>query len=262
MSDSDFSQQIRGALRPGGLEWQLLFRSSLDSTNAQLKRLAQQGQAHGSCLMADFQTAGRGRQGRSWQAPAGRSLLFSLLLRPPVPVDQLFAFTALASLSLCYALEEQGLNPQIKWPNDVYLQGAKLAGILSEIDGSSLFLIIGMGVNVNQSTEELAVLDQAAVSLQSISGKQWQRASLLSAILNHMSALYLQWEGDSLAWLAPYQARSWLLGQQVIVRDGKKLAQGKAVAIETDCALLLQVTDRERVAVSYGDVSILAIDRT
>ncbi len=259
MNKHAFSQNVLAQLLPQGLGRPLLFYESIESTNLKLKELALTGQPHGTCCVANFQSAGRGRMQRPWVAPPGSSLLFSILLRPNLPLSQLFVFSALAALSICLTLEERGLHPQLKWPNDIYLQGRKLCGILSESAGAGGFLVTGMGINVNQEAHQLTNLGQPAISLKAASGQAWRREDLLAGILNQLSMLYSDWQRDSKLWLPLYQARSWLLGKQVLVQDGNRQFAGLAVAVRADGALLLQM-GKETMALNHGDVSVLAID--
>jgi BirA family biotin operon repressor/biotin-[acetyl-CoA-carboxylase] ligase len=260
--ENDFAAEVEACLEAASLGRPFIFLSATDSTNSRLKQMARRGAGHGSCLAADFQRAGRGRLNRAWQAPAGQNLLFSLLLRPPASPQQAFHFTALAGLSLCFALEAYGLRPLIKWPNDIYLQGAKLCGTLCELELSPRgleFLVLGMGINVNQ--EEFPGLEQAAVSLKTATNSRWRRGRLLADILNRLTGLYRQWESEPEQWLPSYRERSWLLGRRVVVRDGDKKYSGKAETVLADGTLLLTGDDNgETLAVSHGDVSILAVD--
>lgn len=252
---NDVVKQLEPRLE--GLGKPLIYAASLGSTNTALKQMAAKGQAHGTCLLTDYQTNGRGRMDRHWQARAGSSLLFSLLLRPQADIARMFVFTALAGLAICNALDEYGVNAQIKWPNDVFVQGLKLCGMLSEInkDGS---LVIGIGVNVNQETGDMAGLP--GISLKMATNKQWSRQDLLVFILNNFTACYCQWQQAPCAWHAAYIERSWLLGKSVVVREGENILNGYALTVAMDGALLLELDDGRRHKLSHGDVSVLAID--
>ena len=243
------------------LGWPFLYFPETDSTNTQLKRMAALGAAHGTCLMADFQNAGRGRLNRTWLAQPGQGLLFSVLFRPPAALNQAFHFTALMGLSVCYALERLGFKPQIKWPNDIYLNDAKLCGMLSELGVNEAgldYLVVGIGVNVNQVN--FAHIPQAVTSLARAGGRRCNRTKLLAAILNQAGRLYSAWQADHTCWLAAYRERSWLLGRQVVVRDEAREYEGRAFDFAEDGSLLLLGDNNDTISVSHGDVSILAID--
>jgi BirA family biotin operon repressor/biotin-[acetyl-CoA-carboxylase] ligase len=255
-------QEMEKLLAPGSLGRPFIFVPRIDSTNRELKRMARQGAPHGACLAADYQSAGRGRLNRSWDSLAGENLLFSLLLRPRAELAQAFHFTALAGLSLCLALEEEGLRPLIKWPNDIYLNDAKLGGMLSELESSPSgleFLVLGIGLNVNQ--ENFSGLAKKAISLKTAANRSWNRACLLARFLAHFTRQYQQWEQDKQQWHQPYLARSWLLGRQVTVADGERQYSGWAETVADDGSLLLLSGQGQRMTVSHGDVSVLASEK-
>jgi BirA family biotin operon repressor/biotin-[acetyl-CoA-carboxylase] ligase len=252
MPESSFAEQVSSRLTQNLIGRPLLHYAQISSTNLEMKAKAGQGWPHGACLSADFQSAGRGRLNRAWQARPGSSLLFSLLLRPPA-IE--FAFTALAALAVSLSLEAKDLRPQIKWPNDIYWRKAKLGGILSEAAASAL--IIGIGLNVNQEREELAGVGQEAVSLKMAGNQSWDRPALLADILNHFAGLYQKWRQTPDFWLPLYQERCWLLGQEVEVIDNDLRYQGTALALKADGSLLL-ATAGGQLALRCGDVSLRA----
>lgn len=257
MADSmskEFIQRLEDRLELLGKP--LLFFGETDSSNQRLKELALSGATHGTCVWADYQTKGRGRLGRQWQAAAGKSLLFSLLLKQDIDPRNMFVFTALAGLAICQVLKAYGIDAQIKWPNDIFVNGLKLCGMLSEIvkDG----LIIGIGVNVNQDEAEMS--DLSGVSLKMLDGKNWSREDLLVNVLNQFSSGYLKWQQSPYAWHSDYIGSSWLIGKTVVVQDGVNRQDGEVETIGMDGHLLLRGKDGDRLKVSYGDVSLLAID--
>jgi BirA family biotin operon repressor/biotin-[acetyl-CoA-carboxylase] ligase len=172
-----------------------------------------------SLFIADFQSAGRGRRGRVWQAPPGQALLMSVLLRGPGPVAAPWRSTALASVSIAEAIEVLlPLTIAIKWPNDLMLDRRKVAGILAESasDGAQFVVVVGIGVNVNVPPDELAVLGVPATSLHLPSNEYVSRADLLIAFATRVDAWLAQTE-DALrqAW----QARLWGQGQRLRLLD-------------------------------------------
>ena len=129
---------------------------TVDSTNSFCRRLALEGAPDGTAVLADCQTAGRGRRGRSFQSPAGKGLFFSILWRPDCAPEELLPLTALSAVAVCRAIQRAtGVRPQIKWPNDLVLGGRKLAGILTEMSlegesGHVSHVVVGIGINVHQ----------------------------------------------------------------------------------------------------------------
>jgi BirA family biotin operon repressor/biotin-[acetyl-CoA-carboxylase] ligase len=191
----------------------------------------------GAVAVADYQTAGRGRLGRSWEAPPGDALLVSVLLKPPAdrPLAQL---ALVAGVGVADALERlTGLAVQIKWPNDVMLRRTKVAGILAEArDGA---VVLGIGVNVNQAR---AQLPERAGSLRTATGEEWDRDAILDAILDALGTRYEQWrEGGLDAVYDGLGARDFLRGRTVTV-DGT-----------TGVAELIDRHGRLRIAIGHGD---------
>ena len=184
----------------------------------------------GAVVVADHQTAGRGRLGRSWEAPAGKALLFSLLLKPPL----------VAGIAVADALERTlGLSVQIKWPNDVMLRRRKVAGCLAEArDGA---VVLGIGVNVGQTAEELP---EGAGSIFTLTGRPADREELLSTLLDDLGRRYDAWRDGGLD--AVYDGlgpRDFLRGRQVTVNG----TSGVVTMIDRD--------GRLGIAVGHGEVS-------
>lgn len=250
----------------------LVYHRVIDSTNEEARRLAAAGSPEGTLVIAERQTAGRGRRGRQWVAPAGRCLLFSLLLRPALPPERLFALTMAAGLAVRGAIMDQlGLVPALKWPNDVYIAGRKTAGILVEsaFAGRELeFAVVGIGVNVNVRPEELAgaVLGSAAdptlrqlpgtaTSLMVEAGRPVSRSALLWDILRHFERWYErilagespleEWKGALLEW-----------GQEVEIEAGGERILGRVVDAAADGALGLALPDGQLRYFYAGEASL------
>jgi BirA family biotin operon repressor/biotin-[acetyl-CoA-carboxylase] ligase len=201
----------------------------------------------GTVAIADFQTSGRGRLGRSWEAPPSEALLASVLLKPPVdrPLPQL---ALVAGVAVADALERlTGLAVQIKWPNDVMLRRTKVAGILAEArDGA---VALGIGVNLNQTRDRLP---ERAGSLRTETGLEWDRGEVLEAVLADLGLRYDQWRAGGLD--AVYEglgARDFLRGRQVSVEG----TSGVAELIDRDGRLRIAVGHGESVTVESGEVA-------
>lgn len=209
-----------------------------DSTNLRAKTLAVAGTPGGALVIADFQTQGRGRLKRVWRSPAGRNLLFSLLLRPRLELRSFFRLTMAAGVSLSRAVEElTGLRPELKWPNDLYLGEHKLAGILTEIAGQAQLLdwaVVGIGLNTNAAPAE-----EKCTCLASCCGRKIDRLALLDAFLVRFEALLdegLPAEEIRAGWLELNQT----LGRMVSVEDRGGRVSGLAVDVDADGALLVE----------------------
>ncbi|HKP17054.1 MAG TPA: biotin--[acetyl-CoA-carboxylase] ligase [Gaiellaceae bacterium] len=215
---------------------------SCDSTQA----LLDASMPEGAVAVADFQSAGRGRLGRTWQAPAGSSLLCSVLLKPP-PERPLPQLSLVAGIAVADALEQlTGLAVQIKWPNDVMLRRLKVAGILAEARGDGV--VLGIGVNLSQTTEQLP---ERAGSLYTLTGRVWNRNTVLDEVLAALEQRYEAWVTGGLDavydGLAP---RDFLRGRRVSV-DG---TVGTAAKIDRDGRLEIEVGHGEVRAVESGEV--------
>jgi BirA family biotin operon repressor/biotin-[acetyl-CoA-carboxylase] ligase len=175
----------------------------------------------GATVAADHQTAGKGRHGRSWAAPAGAAILVSVLLRPP-PQRNLPELSLVAASATAQTVDDAtGLSSQIKWPNDVMLNRRKVAGILCELSDGAV--VVGIGLNVNQSRDELppdAKVEPA--SLRTLTGSTYDRAALLGTLLSHLEHAYDSWLAGGLdALYADIGARDFLRGRRVTV-DGEE----------------------------------------
>jgi BirA family biotin operon repressor/biotin-[acetyl-CoA-carboxylase] ligase len=216
---------------------------SCDSTQGLLDATMPEG----ALALADFQTAGRGRLGRTWEAPAGAAILSSVLLKPP-PERKIQELSLVAGVAVADALEELlGLALQIKWPNDVMLRRTKVSGILAEArDGA---VVLGIGVNVNQTRDQLP---ERGGSLRTATGREWEREPVLAAVLVALGRRYEEWVGGGLD--AVYDGlgpRDFLRGRLVSVNG----TSGTAVKIDREGRLEIATGHGEVVTVESGEVS-------
>src|SRR3972149_6765033 len=186
--------ELREALRPG-LPWtDVVCLAVTDSTNRVAMEMAENGAPHGTVVVADEQTAGRGRMGRRWESPPGKNLYVSLLLRPPVPTVEAPRLSLVAGVALADAVEEMGVSPSLKWPNDLYLGERKAAGILAEMasdpDGVR-HVVIGVGLNVNMAEAGFPpVLRGGAAPPRTRAGRTFRRVDVLARMLGPYGTLY------------------------------------------------------------------------
>ena len=167
----------------------------IDSTNTYLKRIASDGAPDGTAAVAAAQTAGRGRRGRTFQSAAGKGVYLSVLLRPRLTPEQLMPLTGLCAVAMCGAVERVcGVRPQIKWTNDLILNGRKLGGILTELgmeNGALSYVIIGVGVNVSHRTEDFeGEVADLATSLERELHREVSKDALAAAMLAALDTLY------------------------------------------------------------------------
>jgi BirA family biotin operon repressor/biotin-[acetyl-CoA-carboxylase] ligase len=232
---------------------------SLPSTNTELARLASEGAAEGLAILADEQTAGRGRLQRAWSSPKGAGLYFSLLLRPAIPQDQWPLITFVAALAVGDALREAAaVETDIKWPNDLLSGERKICGILAEAIDSPLgrSVILGIGINLTQRAFPEELVD-VATSVAEASGRQPDRETILAALLRALSRWYslLHEPAGREKIVAAWTSRSsYAKGRLVQVSNGDEVWQGTTCGIEDDGALRLDTATGEIKVVRAGDV--------
>ena len=234
---------------------------SVDSTNSYLKRIAAEGAPDGAVAVADEQTAGRGRRGRSFSSSPGRGVYLSALLRPQLAPEKILPLTALGAVAACDAVERTcGVRPQIKWTNDLVLNGKKLSGTLTELSlegesGALQYAVIGIGVNCNQTAFAPEIADVAA-SIRMETGKPVDRSLLANAMLRQMLALARELQSGRAAWLAEFAAHCITIGQPVQIIRGDTVREAFAEGIDGEAALLVRYPDGTREAVNSGEVSV------
>jgi BirA family biotin operon repressor/biotin-[acetyl-CoA-carboxylase] ligase len=230
----------------------------LGSTNDEASRLAATGAADGTVIRADRQSAGRGRRGRNWQSPRG-NLYCSIVVRPAAPpavAAQLSFVTAVALGETLSALLPPACTVHQKWPNDVLIDGAKVAGILLESSGAGMasvdWVVIGCGVNVTEAPKET---EYPATSLQAAGAAGLDPGAVLAVFLTHLHLWRTRWETEGIApvrdaWLE----RAHGLGGNLTVRLPDREIRGLFGGMDQTGALLLDLADGTRQTISAGDV--------
>lgn len=237
---------------------------SVDSTNAYLKRAASKGVADGTVAVADEQTGGRGRRGRSFQSPAGKGVYLSALLRPPLEPTKLLPLTGFAAVAVCNAIERvAGARPQIKWTNDLVLGGKKLCGILTELSmegesGALQYAIIGIGVNVAQTREDFAgELEGIATSLAIETGKSVSRAALAAAMIEELDALYVALLRHKLRpYLDTYRRDCLTIGREVQLLWEDIHEKVVATGVDDELGLIVLRQNGAQETIRSGEVSV------
>ena len=229
---------------------------SLSSTNDIAKRQAKKGAREGTVILAEEQTAGRGRLKRAWLSPKG-SIALSIILHP-TPA-QLPYLIMVASLAVAHCIEKVGgLETQIKWPNDVLIKGKKVCGILIESDvrGSAVdYAVIGIGINANLKPVDFPEIATTATSLAQELGREISRREMIRCLLVEAENLYLALpEGDSV--FQEWRDRLVTLGKEVGLISGKTSYKGVAESVASDGSLLLRQPDGNLIKIVAGDVSL------
>lgn len=230
--------------------------ATLPSTNTRLKEAAKQGALHGTVCLAETQTAGKGRLGRSWFSPPGRGLWVSVLVKPAMPMERWPHLTLAAALAMAKAVEKQAAKPAIKWPNDLVLEGKKICGILLEMGPD--FVIVGTGLNLRPGSYPEELKDKAA-SLEELSGRPADRDTILADYLLYLEEAVEALEKEGLQGIREaYEKRSCTLGRQVVVSGGMD-ARGRAESLDENGALILRLENGETCRVLAGDVSVRGV---
>ena len=239
--------------------WRIEHFDVIDSTNTWLADRALEGATEGLVAVADFQSAGRGRLGRHWESPPGASLLCSILLRPDLAPDQLQLVVACVALSARAALVRlSGVRPALKWPNDLIVGNAKIAGLLAEIVAvdERLSVVVGIGVNLTHD----GPADVASTSVRAESGVTITPPALLDILLDELEARRILLDSvDGQATLRDEYRRALVtLGQLVRVERTNDVIVGFANSVD-DFGQLVVVVDDEEIAVAVGDVVHLRV---
>lgn len=244
-----------------GRHWQ--FVPKIDSTSLCLEKMVSGGAPEGVVVVADQQTAGRGRMGRTWFSPPRCNIYCSFLLRPKIDPPQVTSLPLLIGLAVTRSIRNilPDLEPKIKWPNDIQIDGRKICGILCDMQAEMdqiHHVIIGFGMNVNiEPTDLLPEIAQRATSLRIVAGKKISRVAILASILNTFEELYKKWLMQGLnPFMSEFQQHDVLRGRQVELEQFGRKVSGVGNGIGPDGALVLQMPDGSLTNVISGDVHI------
>jgi BirA family biotin operon repressor/biotin-[acetyl-CoA-carboxylase] ligase len=228
-----------------------------DSTNTRARELAAAGAPHGTVVTAGEQTAGRGRQGRSWTTPAGKALLYSAVVRPLGARDTLLPLAV--PLAVCEAAEElqPGLVCGVKWPNDVQVEGHKLAGVLIEARPQDGWAVVGVGLNLAISRDEFPPeLRETATSIFPVADRTLSPTGLQTVAAGALSGRLEEWlDAGQEAVLAAWRERDVLRGREIAWEGGSGIADG----IDDRGYLLVVIAAGERIALGAGEVHLTRI---
>lgn len=242
---------------------ELLCLDTVDSTNTECKRRAVSGAAEGLVVIAEEQTGGRGRLGRSFQSPRGRGLYLSALLRPRLEPQEAADFTAWVAVAVCDGVEAAcGVRPRIKWTNDLVLDGRKLCGILTELGLESEtnaleYLVTGIGININHTPEDFdEAVRPVAVSLAQILGHPVRRSEVAAQVILALDRMYAAFPQNKREYLDKYRAGCLTPGNQVQLVTPVSRQEALALEIDDDFRLVVELPGGTRKALSAGEVSV------
>ncbi len=234
----------------------ILYYPKLPSTMDTAKGEAQKGAAEGTVVIAEEQTSGKGRMQRAWLSPQG-SIALSIILHPKLA--HLSSLTMVVSLAVAHCIEQvTGLKSQIKWPNDVLVNGKKVCGILIESDvrGNTVdYAIIGIGINVNLRLSDFPEIPPTATSLSHELGKKVSRLDMIRRLLVETERLYLALSaGESV--YQEWRNRLVTLGKKVQIKSSETTYKGIAESVASDGSLLLRQPDGSLIKIVAGDVTL------
>lgn len=232
---------IRGRLHTAVTGRQIFLFHEVESTNATLSRLARSGALEGTVVLAEAQTAGRGRLGQAWFSPSGVNLYASVLFRERLPLEEAPLFSFIAGLALADAVLSAGASPAIKWPNDVLVGGRKVAGALMECaarSGDVEYLVVGVGANLNVNLDALAAAlgpaASTATSLRAATGREVDRDAFAADYLNALDGWARRYRDQGPApVLQAWRERDILTGRQVEIRGAGQPFVGRVGGVDS-----------------------------
>ena len=260
--DLMLAEEIRRNLKAGQMGREIHSYLSLISTNNTAFKLAEGGTAEGTIVIAEGQMGGKGRMGRKWHSPRGKGIYFSLILKPGIPPVAVPGLTLAASLSVLDAvIRITGIAGEVKWPNDCLYNGRKFCGILTELSAETdrvNFIILGIGINVNQKQSELpSEIRKKATSLRIMTGNTVNRLELLKTILTRFNTLYRRFKKEGLEKLLPdYYSYASFFGREIRLKMGNIAVRGKAIGIDRTGAIIIETGSGEKIF-SAGEISMV-----
>ncbi len=255
--------ELSGPLENCLIGSRLLCLDVIDSTNTECKRQAMAGAPEGLVAIAEEQTGGRGRLGRTFQSPRGSGLYLSALLRPQLEPEETVDFTAWVAVAVCDGIQAAcGIRPQIKWTNDIVLDGKKLVGILTELglesESNALeYLVTGIGINVNHQPGDFSPeVEAMATSLAQYLGHPVRRTELAVQIIRALDRMYHDFPQNKTLYLERYRADCLTTGKYVQLITPTSRQEAYAVEIDDQFRLVVDLPDGTRKTLSAGEVSV------
>lgn len=256
------ARAIEKYLTGSALDLRLEVFKSLSSTNHTAKELASDGEAEGKVILSEEQTAGRGRAGKSFFSPSGTGLYMSILLRPKMPAAESSLLTTAAAVAVARAIERvSGRQAQIKWVNDVFVEGKKVCGILTEAalsveSGGLDYAVVGIGINIFEPFGGFPPeLSEIITSVLTQNGKNGDiRSRIAAEVLSEFMGFYD--ELDKKRFLLEYKRRSFILGKEIMVITGSESRRALALELDDDCRLKVRYEDEREEYLSSGEISV------
>jgi BirA family biotin operon repressor/biotin-[acetyl-CoA-carboxylase] ligase len=256
LSPAELGPRLTGTWR------RIVWRAEVDSTQHLARECARAGAPEGTVVLAESQTQGRGRLGRTWFSPAGRNVYGTVVLRPPCPPAVVPQVALVAGVAVADAVREAvGLEARVKWPNDVLVGGRKVAGVLTEMEGEAErvgFVLVGIGVNVNVEPSEFPPdVAATATSLRAAVGRPIDRVGFAVRLLAAFEARYGRFLAGGFAAIRPaFDATAFLTGREVRVTGPEGPVAGRVLGVDDDGALRLAGADGAMRRVIAGEVTL------
>jgi BirA family biotin operon repressor/biotin-[acetyl-CoA-carboxylase] ligase len=246
----------------GRIGWRIHYFDEVGSTQRVAAEMAADGAAQGTVVIAELQTAGRGRMGRSWHSPSGVNLYSTTILRPSMPLTEVPRISLIAGVAVAEALETVAPGMiSLKWPNDIWLNRRKAGGIIAEAVTDSRqrlsCVLLGIGINVNLALEDIPEeLRDKATSVRIATGRRCDRIELAAALFNRLNTRYMETEEGGFAAVRPaYERYMALRGRRVVVADAGMRVEGAVEGIDAEGALML-ATAAGTARILTGDVTV------
>ncbi len=251
---------LKPLLKNNKLVQEIYYKDELDSTNEFAKSLAREGALEGTIVIADTQTSGKGRLGRTWVSPPKTGIWLSLILRPEIKPQHAGQLTLLSGLCMCEAIHNiTGMNSYIKWPNDVVVNGKKVCGILTEMNAEIErvnHVVLGIGVNVNQNefNEDLPYATSLSIEGQT----NYKRSIIVKEFIDIFEKAYEAYKvSESLAEFLPrYENKCITLGKEVKIIEGGREIIAQAINVEENGNLIVMLSDGSKKQIYAGEVSV------
>ena len=240
------AEEIVSGIETRVIGTQVLAYETVVSTQLLAHEVAGKGAPEGTIVIAEQQTGGKGRLGRVWHSPKGSGIWMSLIIRPEIPLPKAPQMTLLTAVAMAKTIQQHvGLNVQIKWPNDVFVSGKKVCGILTELNAESdriNYLVIGIGINVNTTIEDFPPeLATVGTSLRIEAGHEIRRSLFVQAFCREFEKLYDDYLAHGFSRIkTEWEANSLSLGRQVTVRTLQQTIEGKAIGLDSEGVLLVE----------------------
>lgn len=259
-------EEINPNLKTKFMGKNIIYLSSVDSTNNEAKRLAGEGVHEGTVVISEEQTGGRGRLGRNWISPKYKGIWMSIILRPDIEPMRVPGITQIAAAAVCNALRDMGVEAYIKWSNDIILNNKKICGILTEMSGEINkvnHIIVGIGMNVNIEEGEFPEeVKETATSLKIEDGKNIKRKELIAKILNNFEKLYkeLTINNSIKTSIEICKKYSILIGKEIRIINRNKEIIARAIGLSDEGKLIVEYEDGKTDEIISGEVSVRGLN--